>query len=297
VPIPATEPGRAIQPSDHEARRRAIGERIAEVLATERVDLVHLHGLDFHHYLPCPGVPVLATLHLPPDWYPAEALRPGRPDTWVHGVSDSQHAGLPASPRLLPPIANGVPAARLGALHARTCRYALMLARICPEKGVHLALEAAHAAGMPLLIAGEIFAYAAHQDYFAEKVRPLLDGSRRYIGPAGFARKRRLLAAARALLVPSLVAETSSLVAMEAASAGTPVIARRIGALPEVVEDGRTGFIVDTTDEMAAALTRIGVIDRETCRQTARRRFSHERMAAEYLARYALLTGRARAAA
>ena len=297
VPIPPPPMDHLIQPEDHELRRAAIRERIAEVLSTRTVDLVHLHGLDFFRYLPPPGVPVLATLHLPPDWYPPEALNPDRPETWLHGVSLSQHAAIPPSAHLLPPIPNGVPAARLGALHPKTCAYALMLARICPEKGVHFALEAAHLANRSLLIAGEIFPYQAHQDYFEQQVRPLLDRRRRYLGPVGFARKRRLLAAASALVIPSLVAETSSLVAMEAASAGTPVIAFRSGALPETVEHNRTGFIVDTPEEMAAALNRLDTIDRENCRSTARRRFSHDRMAAEYLARYASLAWQARAAA
>jgi hypothetical protein len=297
VPIPAPPADHTIQPEDHEARRLAIANRIRQVLATTEVDLVHLHGLDFYKYLPPPGVPVLATLHLPPDWYPPEALNPARPGTWLNGVSDSQHAAIPPSSRLLPPIRNGVPTTRLGALRPKTCRYALMLSRICPEKGIHLALEAAHTANMPLLIAGEIFPYQAHQDYFSDQIRPLLDRDRRYLGPVGFARKRRLLAAARALLIPSLVAETSSLVAMEAASAGTPVIAFNTGALPETIEHGRTGFIVDTPAQMAEALTRLDAIDRDTCRATARRRFSHDRMTAEYLARYALLTHQAQAAA
>ena len=83
---------------------------------------------------------------------------------------------------------------------------------------------------------------------------PRLDRRRRFLGPLGFARKRRLLAAARCLLVPSLARETASLVAMEALACGTPVIAFPNGALAEVVEDGRTGFLVENTREMAAAI-------------------------------------------
>ena len=118
---------------------------------------------------------------------------------------------------------------------------------------------------------------------------PRLDRRRRYLGPVGFIRKRRLLAAARCLLVPSLVAETSSLVAMEAAACGTPVIAFRSGALPEVVEDGRTGFLVDDVDGMAEAIRRVDRIDPAACREAARRRFSNRRMAAAYLDRYQML--------
>ena len=295
VSYPAAPSDRAIEPEDHAVRQAWTKERICAVLANEQIDLVHLHGLDFHHYLPPAGVPVLVTLHLPPDWYPKAALEPERPMTWVHGVSESQQAGVPASPSLLPPISNGVPVRRLGQLHPKTCSYALMLARICPEKGVHLALQAAHAAGVACLVAGEVFAYRAHRDYFEQQVRPLLDRRRRYLGPVDFRHKRRLLAAARCLLVPSLVAETSSLVAMEAASCGTPVVAFRSGALPEVVEDGRTGFIVDDVDGMEAAIRRVGEVKRGACREVAQARFSHERMTADYLARYGALIGMAAA--
>ena len=235
---------------------------------------------------------MLATLHLPPDWYPPGSLALTRPDSWVQCVSASQ-ASRAESPVMLPPITNGVPVTALGAVHPRRGATAMALARVCPEKGLHLALDAAHAARMSLVIAGQVHAYAAHEAYFAAEIVPRLDRRRRFIGPVGFRQKRRLLAGARCLLIPSLVAETSSLVAMEAAACGTPVIAFRIGALPEVVEDGRTGFIVDDTAGMAAALGRIGEIDNETCRETARRRFSVKHMVAAYFARYeTMLHGR-----
>ena len=204
---------------------------------------------------------------------------------------------MPGGAHVLPPILNGVPVDRLGGLHPRKCKYALMLARVCPEKGMHLALEAAHAAGAGLLIGGEVFPYQVHQDYFHQKIVPLLDKRRRYLGPVDFRHKRRLLAAARCLLVPSLVAETSSLVAMEAASCGTPVVAFRSGALPEVVEDGRTGLLVDDAAGMAAAIGVVSALDPQVCRDTARARFSIEGMVAAYLARYQDLVGQAARAA
>jgi glycosyltransferase involved in cell wall biosynthesis len=287
--FPAPPTDGPITDAIHSARQNAIREITAEVLRRERVDVIHMHGLDFYSYLPPPGPPMLATLHLPPAWYPPEALAPDREDTWVNGVSESQMRGVPPGPRLLPPIPNGVPVARLGAVQPRKCRFALTLARVCPEKGLHLALDAARAADAPMLLAGGVFPYPTHQDYFHAEILPRLDRRRRYLGPVGFVRKRRLLAAARCLLVPSLVAETSSLVAMEAAACGTPVIAFRNGALPDVVEDGRTGLLVADMDGMAEAIRQVDLIDPDVCRETARRRFSIERMAAAYINRYGML--------
>ncbi len=271
-----------------DAARRGQQAAVRDVLAwaVARADVVHLHGIDFDAYLPPPGPPALVTLHLPPDWYAPGALRPARPRTWLHCVSASQHSACPPGLALLPPIANGVPVRALAAARHAPRGFALMLGRMCPEKGQHLALRAAHLVGVSLLLGGEVFPYACHQDYFAREVAPLLDTRRRFLGPVGFARKRRLLSAARCLLVPSTAAETSSLVAMEALACGTPVIARRVGALPDIVEHGRTGFLVDDAASMAAAIGRVGEIDRELCRAVARERFSAARMTDAYLDLY-----------
>lgn len=283
---------------DEAARARAQAAARAATMAVLRsrpVDLVHLHGIDFSACLPPPGPPALVTLHLPPAWYPAGALSPARPDTWLHCVSEAQHAACPPSPRLLAPIPNGVPVEALGAVRRRRCSYALMLGRICPEKGQHLALDAARAAGAPLLIGGAVFPYPYHQDYFAREVAPRLDRRRRHLGPVGFDRKRRLLAGARCLLAPSLAPETSSLVAMEAAACGTPVIAFPAGALAGIVEHGRTGFLVEDVAAMAEAIGRAGEIDPEECRRVARARFDLGNSVAAYLALYRRLSARAAA--
>lgn len=263
--------------------------RIREALARFPVDLVHCHGLDFAEHLPETLVPTLVTLHLPAEFYPAAAL--SRPMTWFNCVSAAQQARFPPLARMLPPIDNGVPLGRLAARHARR-GFALALGRICPEKGFHLAFGAAALAGVPLLLGGMVFPYAAHRHYFRTEIAPRLGTAGRFLGPLDFIRKRRFLSAARCLLAPSLVAETSSLVAMEAIACGTPVVAFPMGALRDIVEPDVTGFLVTDVREMAEAIDAAGRLDREVCRAAARRRFSQEGMVARYLALYERLARR-----
>lgn len=293
--VPVPDPDRGFDEAARAAATAGFRDAIRRVLARESVDLIHMHGFDFHAILPPPGVPVLVTLHMPLDWYPPEALHPTRPDTWLHGVSAAQMHGR-SLPRGLPPIANGVDLQALGGIAHAKRGFALNLARICPEKAPHLAIEAARLADQTLLIGGAVFPYPAHQDYLNREVLPRLDARRRWLGPLDFPRKRRLLSAARCLLLPSLAPETGSLVAMEAAACGTPVIAFPHGALPDLIEDGRSGFLVRDTEEMAAAMARIYELSPAECRRVAHERFSHRRMVADYLQRYAMLAGLAAAA-
>ena len=273
---------------DPEVRRKgqdAHRRIIRHTLSHFRVDLVHMHALDFHQYLPDDGTATLATLHLPPDWYPPEIFQFKRSNYHLNCVSLSQERACPETTVLLPAVPNGVDVRRL---HGRSEKrnYALALGRICPEKGFHFALEAAKRAGIDLILAGEVFPYAAIQEYFKKKIVPRLDERRQFIGPVGFEKKRRLLLEARCLLIPSTVQETSSLVAMEAMAAGTPVIAFSSGALPEIVEHGKTGYLVSNAREMAKAIAAVDKLDCEECRRTAQRRFSAERMVERYLQMY-----------
>lgn len=271
-----------------EAAHLACRHRIAEALARWPVDVIHFHGIDFDRYLPSPGVSTLVTLHLPPDWYRPAALGPARPQTYFNCVSMAQQSACPPGMALLQTIPNGVPEAGAPISQVKR-RFVFMLGRICPEKGFHIGLDAARRAGMPLLLAGTVFGYDRHQRYFCQDIVPRLDRARRFLGPIGFRRKHRLLAAAQCLLVPSLVPETSSLVAMEALACGTPVIAFPAGALPDIVEDGRTGFLVRDAQEMGEAIAATAQLSPENCREAARRRFSAGAMVERYLALYEAL--------
>jgi glycosyltransferase involved in cell wall biosynthesis len=254
-------------------------------LARERVDVVHMHGVDFHGYLPSWPGPILVTLHLPASFYPAAVLRDLPPNVTLACVSPSQRRSF-AHLRVETVVENGVPVERLGRDRRRRAGFVAAMGRICPEKGFHLALDAARRAGVACLLAGRLFAYDTHVRYFEREIAPRLDALRRFVGPAGFDEKRKLLAEARCLLVPSLAAETSSLVAMEALACGTPVVAFRAGALPDIVEHGRTGYLVDDVEEMAAAIGAAPGLDPDACRAAARARFSAEGMVHRYLSLY-----------
>ncbi|HVU50007.1 MAG TPA: glycosyltransferase [Polyangia bacterium] len=251
---------------------------ISAALAEEDVDVVHLHGVDFAEYLPAADLPCVVTLHLPADHYQALPARAGL--TYVC-VSEDQRRRAGAVLASAPVIENGVPMPppEEGVERAD---FVLCLGRVCPEKGFHVALDAARAAGRPLVLAGRVFPYPDHQRYFESEIVPRLDGQRRFVGPVSGAEKRRLLASAACVAVPSFVHETSSLVAMEALAAGTPVVARPVGALVEILEDGVTGLFARDAAELARALRDVTALDAAICRARVGERFDERRMIDAY---------------
>ena len=265
--------------------RHSYRETLQKVLARFAVDVVHLHGLDFLDYLPPAGVPVVLTLHLPPSWYQEDALRLDRPETYLVCVSQSQARECPPHARIEQVIENGVSLERFHP-EKKKGKYALAMGRICPEKGIHLALDAASAAGLPLFLAGTAFGYRSHQSYFEDAIRPRLRDGHRFLGAIGGVRKQKLLAGARCLVVASQVAETSSLAAMEALACGTPVVTFRVGALCELIDDGRTGFLVDTATDLPDAIRVSQKLGSAACRREAELRFSSEIMQAKYIDLY-----------
>jgi glycosyltransferase involved in cell wall biosynthesis len=261
-------------------------EGIRDALEELDIDVVHMHGVDFHAYMPPEGVPVLVTLHLPLSWYPEKALKTQRPCTCFNCVSSAQESTLPEGAGPVCRIDNGVDIDFWRAGTNIKKDYALSLGRISPEKGFHIAMDAARSAGVPFFLAGSLFGYKEHEEYFKDFISPRLSAVSRFIGPVGPGRKRRLLSGARCLLVPSLAAETSSLVAMESLASGTPVVAFANGALAEIVEDGRTGFLVKDEKEMSSAIMECRGLSGEACRRSAAERFSASAMIGKYFETY-----------
>ena len=228
-------------------------------------------------------LPVLATLHLPRTFYPQHMFENIPPNVCFCCVSESQMRSFAGLPRLMGVVRNGIELERFP-LATGERNHLLWLGRFCQEKGAHFAIEAAKKAGRPLVLAGKVYPFSFHQQYFWREIAPHLENgdSVRLVEAPSTAEKIKLLSHARALLVPSLADETSSLVAMEAAACGTPVIAFRRGALPEVVRHGVTGFLVNSVEEMAQAIARARQIEPIECRRHAEQNFSAPRMAEEY---------------
>jgi glycosyltransferase involved in cell wall biosynthesis len=159
--------------------------------------------------------------------------------------------------------------------------YLLFLGRIHPDKGTHLAIEVARRTGLPLVIAGIV----QDEGYFAEAVAPHVDGTTvSYVGPVGPAARDRLLGGALALLHLIGFAEPFGLSVVEALATGTPVVATPLGSMPELLQDGRTGFLVPDVEGAVAAVGRVAGLDRAHCREAAVTRFGSERMVRDHLA-------------
>ncbi|MBD1824689.1 glycosyltransferase family 4 protein [Cyanobacteria bacterium FACHB-DQ100] len=168
--------------------------------------------------------------------------------------------------------------------------YLAFLGRLSPEKGPDHAIAIAKRTGLPLKMAGKID--VVDRQFYEEVLAPQIDGEQiQYLGEANHVEKNTLMGQAMATLFPITWKEPFGLVMVEAMAAGTPVVGMRLGSVPEVVQDGKTGFLCETIDDCVAALDRLAEIDRAMCRQHVIENFSVQRMTDGYEAVYRQLLG------
>ena len=260
--------------------------------AAGEYDIVHNHaGIEGLVLAATSRTPVLTTNHNP---FVSQTRQIWDAYPWAHHAVSAASAATFPSRGALPPIHHGIDVASFS-FGERPEGYLLFLGRFMPDKGAVRAIEAARLAGRRLILAGKVD--AADADHFATRIQPAVDGDRiRYVGEADAIAKRRLLAGADALLFPIEWDEPFGLVMIEALASGTPVVGFRRASVPEIVEDGLTGFVVDDVAAMAAAFERLEGIDRRHCRSEAERRFSVARMVDDYLGYYEMVRNEALAA-
>ena len=278
---------------DYERRRTEHEDRVVEFVKRhtregKAFDLIHDHSGSFWKRAAEVDVPVLATLHLPRGFYPAGSFDDIPANVSFNCVSDSQARSFADLGALASVVPNGIAldcfqAAGDAALNNRR-QGLLWLGRICEEKAPHLALEIAQHAGLPITLAGQVYPFSYHRQYFEHEVAPRLHDmpNAKFMSAPSAELKRHLLRESQALLITSLAEETSSLVAMEAAASGTPVVAFRKGAHVEVVKEGVTGFLVEDSDQALLALQNISSITPTASMRYARENFSAVKMAERY---------------
>jgi len=234
-------------------------------------DVIHAH--DFHFALPFAGLtatPLVDTPHteIAPEVIAAYSQRP---DVHIVAVSDHQRHALGGHPNVTV-IPHGIAFDEFP-FGERASGHLLFLGRMLADKGPAHAIRIAQTAGMPLILAGPA------QDGYDVRAEPGVDGERiRWVGKVGPAERNRLLARAVALLFPLVYPEPFGLVLLEAMACGTPVLASELGAAPEIVEQGVTGFTASTWEELAALVPAAAALDRGRVRCAAAERFDVERM-------------------
>jgi glycosyltransferase involved in cell wall biosynthesis len=248
-------------------------------------DLVHDHsgfvGVAFASFLP---IPMVHTLHGP--------FEPQVKQFYSGFAKDVHYVTISHYQQLCCPDLNyaGVVHNAVDIEEHRPCGekedYLVYVSRLCEDKGVHNAVHIAIDNGYRLKMAGKI-ERGRDEEYFRREIEPHLDGENIvYLGEISQEEKVNLMARARCFLFPIQWEEPFGLVMAEAMACGTPVITTRWGSTPEVVEDGKTGFLADSLEEIPALLERIGEIDPAVCREEVARRFSPRAMAEEYLEIY-----------
>jgi glycosyltransferase involved in cell wall biosynthesis len=253
-----------------------------------RFDVIHFH-VDYLHF-PLSrrlGVPHVTTLHGRLDLPELPRVYETFPDTPVVSISDAQRRPLPQA-NWQATVYHGLP--HQPYWNSRPGEYLAFLGRISPEKRADRAVEIAKRLGMKLRVAAKVDAVDA--DYYRAEIEPLFRTPLvEFVGEIGEREKPAFLGGARALLFPIDWPEPFGLVMIEAMQFGTPVVAWRCGSVPEVIDEGITGFAVDDLDAAVRATRAAADLDRDRVQARFEVRFSARRMAADYLAVYQRLVG------
>jgi glycosyltransferase involved in cell wall biosynthesis len=251
----------------------------ARALSELDVDVVHDNTLAGPLARSAYSAPTVVTTHGPVAGEHGRLLGELGGDVGLVAISDAQRAAAPEL-NWVGRVHNGIDVASYPVGDGDD-GYLLWIGRFSPAKGAHLAIDAARAAGYSVVLAGKLNEQA-EQDYFEDAVRPRLGRGVAYVGTADAALKRELYGGAAALLFPICWEEPFGLVMIEAMACGTPVVALSRGSVPEVVEDGVTGFVVDHQSDLVGAVRRIDEIDRAACRRRMEERFDFEVMVDGY---------------
>jgi glycosyltransferase involved in cell wall biosynthesis len=261
-------------------------------------DLIHSHVDYFAYPMARAGIcPVLTTLHGRLDLPDLRPLYQQFDDVPLVSISDAQRQPVPNA-RWMATIHHGIELEEF-TFNPDVGGYLAFLGRISPDKGLDIAIRVARRVGVPLLIAARMPLpqlqdpnVRADWEYWENEVQPLLEGKQvELLGQLGGKDKDDFLRNAAALLFPIRWPEPFGLVMIEALACGTPVLALRHGSVSEVIEDGVTGFVRDTEDELVEAVARVTELDRARCRREAERRFSPNAMADAYERVYRNLVG------
>ncbi|HEX2113126.1 MAG TPA: glycosyltransferase family 4 protein [Alphaproteobacteria bacterium] len=251
-------------------------------------DIIHNHV----DYVSMPllrrqATPALTTLHGRLDWPELATVYREFRDHPVVSISGAQQMPLPWM-NWIGTVHHGLPQGLLAPPETPTRDYLAFLGRISPEKGPEAAIRLALRTGMPLKIAAKVD--RADHEYYASIIKPLIDGRNiEYIGEIGETEKAAFLGNAYALMFMIDWPEPFGIVMIESMACGTPIVAMRRGSVPEVIEHGVTGFVVDSEADALSAIGLAASLDRRRIRREFERRFSSGRMARDYLKLYALL--------
>lgn len=253
-------------------------------------DIIHFHTDYLHFPLARKlGIPHITTLHGRQDLPHLQPLYAQFSDMPLVSISNSQRTPLPNA-NWIDTVYHGLPSDLYNFCPAAG-KYFAFVGRVSPEKRIDRAIEIAERCGTQLVVAAKVD--KADEAYFNEYLKPLFrKPCVTYIGEVGETEKGELLEHAKALLFPIDWPEPFGLVVIEAMSCGTPVIAYRHGSIPEIMDNGVTGFVVTDQDEAIRAAMRIDDIDRAGCRKEFERRFTAAHMADNYLRVYQRLMSR-----